>query len=111
MMNTMHELYVTMAAGTGAKEGEVCKLTDDCKVGACAEGDILCGVCGPVRNGNAGVLLHGLAVVKYSGSTAPSVGFSTLSADGAGGVAVDEDGKDYLVVSVDTTAKTVSLVL
>lgn len=42
---------------------------------------------------------------------APAVGWSGLSADGEGGVQADVDGSTYLVVDVDTTAKTVTFVL
>ena len=42
---------------------------------------------------------------------APALGWSGLSADGEGGVQADADGSTYLVVDVDTTAKTVTFVL
>ena len=53
-------------------------------------------------------------VVKVSGSgaSAPAAGWNSLAADGSGGVKVVSDGgKGYLAVEVDTTAKTVTIVL
>lgn len=43
--------------------------------------------------------------------TAPELGWETLSADGTGGVQVDEGGRSYLVVDVDTDAETVTFAL
>lgn len=105
------EKYVTFLKGSGAAEGEVCKLTANRTVGACAEDDAFCGVVSQIRGNLAAVTLSGYAEVSYSGSTAPTVGYSLLSADGEGGVAVNEDGKAYLVVSVDTTNKMIGLFL
>ena len=44
-------------------------------------------------------------IIYYTG-TAPSLGWANLSADGNGGVKVDTAGNNYLVVAVDTAAKT-----
>ena len=42
---------------------------------------------------------------------APSVGYGILAADGAGGVKGAQSGESYLIVNVDTTAKTVCVLL
>ncbi len=45
-------------------------------------------------------------------ATLPAAGWNTLAADGDGGVSVvSTGGKSYLAVDVDTTAKTVTIVL
>ena len=41
----------------------------------------------------------------------PTLGWETLSADGTGGVQVDEGGRSHLVVDVDTDAETVTFAL
>ena len=105
------EKYVTFLADETAEDGVLCKVTDNGTVGACDEGDAFCGVITQVRGGTASVLMGGYTELPYSGTTAPTVGFSTLSADGEGGVAADEDGREYLIVKVDTTEKTVGLFL
>ena len=42
---------------------------------------------------------------------APAVGYAALAADGAGGVKVSTKGNNYLVLNVNTAAKTVSFML
>ena len=95
-------------------EGTVVAAADDGEVDACSAGDIFCGVVRSVgRDGKAcSVQLGGLAEVAYSGDDVPEVGYNELVADGDGGVAVagdDDAGMNYLVISVDTSAKTASL--
>ena len=58
--------------------------------------------------------LGGMVTAGYTvpaEGAAPALGWSGLSADGEGGVQADADGSTYLVVDVDTTAKTVTFVL
>ena len=104
------EKYVTFLADNTAAEGVPCKVTEDKTVGACSADDAFCGVITQVRGGTASVLMAGYAELPYSG-TAPSVGFATLLADGEGGVCADEDGREYLIVNVDTTAGKIGLFL
>ena len=92
-------------------EGSVVAVTDNGEVDACDAGDIFCGVVRSVaHDGKAcSVQLAGLAEVSYSGDDEPEIGYNELVADGDGGVAVageDDAGMNYLVISVDTTAKT-----
>ena len=56
------------------------------------------------------VQYRGFVTLPYSG-TAPSVGYGILAADGAGGVKGAQSGESYLIVNVDTTAKTVCVLL
>ena len=88
----------TFAAGTGAEEGK----------------DGFCGVVAAMgRDGKAcSVQLSGLVRVPYSGETAPAVGWNLLAADGNGGVSVvTSGGHSYLAVEVDTTGKTMTIML
>ena len=77
-------------------EGELVKVSANGTVAACA------------------VALGGMVTAGYTvpaEGAAPALGWSGLSADGEGGVQADADGSTYLVVDVDTTAKTVTFVL
>lgn len=102
-------LHVTVPAGT-CVEGKICKVGTDGKAAAAASGDKFCGVAKVVKNGLASVQLHGFATVSYSGN-APAMGITALSADGTGGVKSDSIGRSYLIVAVDTVAKTATIEL
>ena len=80
----------------------------------CADNDGFEGVVLSVaRDGKAcSVAMGGMVTVSYTGASAPAAGWNSLAADGSGGVKVVSDGgKGYLAVEVDTTAKTVTIVL
>lgn len=49
--------------------------------------------------------------MPYTGTDAPAVGYAALASDGAYGVKASTKGNTYLVLSVNTTAKTVSFML
>lgn len=83
-------------------------VTADGKVGA-ANG-VFCGICTAVRNGYAAVQLKGYVTVPYSG-TAPTVGYAKLKATDGKAVVDATNGREYLVIDVDTTAKTAGIIL
>ncbi len=95
-------------AGSAIAPGDVVCVTGDGEVGMGTSGDLPCGVAVSVaEDGYAGVQLSGLAQVRCSGSAMPAVGWEMLAADGEGGVCpVAQNGLAYLVVSVDSEAKT-----
>ena len=104
----------TFAAGTGAEEGKVVKVSANGTVSKCVANDGFCGVVAAMgRDGKAcSVQLGGLVRVPYSGETAPAVGWNLLAADGNGGVSVvTSGGHSYLAVEVDTTGKTMTIML
>ena len=108
--DSIGEKLATFAAAEGLAEGAPCKVTASGTVGACSAGDKFCGVSGSVRAGAAAVVLGGLAELPYTG-TAPALGWTKLAADGAGGVKAADSGREVLVVTVDTGAKTAGLFL
>ena len=75
----------TFAAGTGAEEGKVVKVSANGTVSKCAANDGFCGVVAAMsRDGKAcSVQLGGLVRVPYSGETAPAVGWISSSFLGA----------------------------
>lgn len=109
--NEVGTRIVSFLADSGLQTGEVCKLTANGTVGSCDEDDSFIGVVSSIRAGVAGVVMAGYVELPYSGASAPSLGEEILAADGEGGVAAAEAGKTCLVVTVDTTAKTVGLML
>ena len=108
-MDMNHEILATFHAEDGVNAKSVCKIIDNATVGPCSSGDGFDGVVTTVRGGYAGVVLHGMVTVPYSG-VAPSVGKAALSADGKGGVTAG-GSETCLVVAVDETAKTVTMFL
>ena len=92
--------------------GQVVKISDNGAVSACADGDAFCGVAVSVgRDGTAcAVVLGGMVTADYSGA-APALGWSGLAADAEGGVKASESGRTYLVVDVNTVAKTVTFAM
>ena len=88
------------------KPGMAVILTGNGKVGPGTAGKAPCGVVlGGVRGGAAAVQIGGVAQVGYSGAV-PKAGWQELACDGTGGVTVTAGGVKWLVLSVDTKAKT-----
>ena len=97
--------------GGGLTEGQVVKMTGTGTVGSCGATDAFCGVALCCKEDACTVQVGGFVSVSYSG-TAPVVGWQTLAADGKGGVKTAESGSVTCpVVDVDTTAKTVTILL
>ena len=91
-------------------EGQVVKMSGKGTVAACSAGESFCGVALCAKDDACAVQVAGFVTVPYS-STEPTPGYAKLSADGTGGVKTDEGGREYLVVSVDTAAKSVTILL
>ncbi len=105
------ERMVTFAAGTGLKEGKVCKVTANGTVGACGKDDSFIGVVSSVRGGAANVVMGGYVEVSYAGTTAPALGYAVLATDENGEVVPATTGRMCLVVSVDAASKKIGLFL
>lgn len=100
-------------AGAELSEGAVVKASANGTVSACTAGDKFCGVVAAASRDKeaCSVQLAGLVKVKYSGSTAPEVGYCTFAADGQGGVCVNASGRSHLVVEKNTAESTVTIML
>ncbi len=99
----------TFAVKEGLKGGQVAKVTGSGEAGPCDDGDAFCGVALEGRGGFAAVQVKGFVQVSAAGEV--GLGWTKLSADGAGGVKADESGREYLVVDSDSTGKTAVLLL
>lgn len=105
------QVCVTFAQGTGVGKDQVCKVSGNGTVSGCGAGDKFCGVAVSTREDYVGVVVGGFVTASYTG-TAPAVGYTALAADGSGGVKADAtNGRQVLVVSVDTEASTVTMYL
>lgn len=74
-----------------------------------AANGVFCGICVGKRNGYAAVQLSGY--VKVAFDSAPAVGYTKLVGK-SGKVSTDTStGREYLVVDIDTVAKTAGIIL
>ena len=92
-------VVATFAAGSGVKGGQVVKVTENGTVDACSDGEAFCGVALEPRQGGAAVQVKGFVTVPYTGEL--TLGWTTLAANGSGGVKANSTGVNALVVSVD----------
>ena len=89
---------------------QLCCMHINDTVKVCTDGAPIHGQVVNVRAGVVSTVVRGFITAGYSG-TAPAVGFCSLAASGAKTVKVSEGAKEYLVVNVDTTNKTVCFML
>ncbi len=85
------------------------KISESNTVSACADGDSFCGFVVNGEGGYASVQLSGVVTASYTG-TAPEVGYTMLASDGIG-VKASESGREYLVIAINETAKTVTFLM
>ena len=112
-MNVSYEgigQWAATFACDGVSAGQVVKVSGSGTVAKCGFEGVVLSV---ARDGKAcSVAMGGMVTVSYTGASAPAAGWNSLAADGSGGVKVVSDGgKSHLAVEVDTTAKTVTIVL
>ncbi len=107
-------VVATFLTDTSATKGHPVVVSKNGTVKDCAKGKAPVGVLLGRRGDQAAVLLHGYVTLPYTGTTAPSLGWNDLVGDGTGGLTLageDETGRSLLVVTRDTTAKTMGLFL
>lgn len=111
--NGIENLVVTFRAGTVVVDSPAVMSANN-TVRNAGSGVAPVGIVRNKRNDHAAVQVKGYAEVKYSGATVPSLGWNSLVTDGTGGLrvsATDETGRNCLVVSLNTTSKTMGLFL
>ncbi len=107
--NGFNEQIATFEAVSGVAAGKPVALSANGKVQAVTSG-AFCGICTGVRDGYAAVQLQGYIRVPYSGTL--TVGYKQLAAATGGKVTVDTtNGREYLVVEVDSTAGIAGILL
>ena len=103
------QVLATFEAEEGVKAGQTVEMSGDGTVKLCANGKRPAGVAVAVRDGCAAVQVRGFVTVKAAGVTA---GWVKLSADGSGGMKVDESmGVEHLVAEADDAAGTIVVLL
>lgn len=97
---------------TEADEGIPVKMTGNATIGKCADGDPFHGVTVKVEEKRkvASVSVRGMVTLSYSG-TDPSTGLQQIVGDGTGKVKIGASGPSRLVLAVDATAKTLSMLI
>ena len=99
----------TFKSAAELESGCSVKISESNTVAACANGEAFCGFAINGEGGYASVQLSGVVTAPYTG-TAPAVGYEMLVSDGTG-VKTSDDGREYLVISVDENAKTVTFLM
>ncbi len=83
------------------------KISSDGTVAKCSADDVFCGVCVGLRDGYAAVQLSGY--VRLPAGSKIAVGYKKLAAGANGTVAVNNSGRELLVV--DSTATEAGFIL
>lgn len=95
---------------SGAAENVPCKIIYNNSISSCLDGNAIHGVVVATRGSLATVAISGFVTLPYTG-TAPTLGFCPLAAASSGKVKKLDGAHEYLVISVDTTSKTVTFLL
>ncbi len=94
-----------------AVAGAPCRLDANGKAVNCAGGDKFIGIAERVQEGYCGVQIGGFVELPYTG-TKPGVGYVKLSANGSGGVKLDDtNGIGYWVVQVNSTTSKLTVII
>ena len=107
--NGFNENTATFRANEEILNGVPVKMSGSDTVSAAVGGEAFCGIATECSGGYASVQLSGAVRMKISGAS-PEAGYVKLVSDGEG-VSVSENGREYLVVSVDETASTVTFIM
>lgn len=106
--NGIGENVVTfMADSSLTAAGVPVKVSADGTVAPCQSSENFCGLCVGVRNGYAAVQIAGYAI--FPASAKISAGYQKLAVNASGKVAVNNSGRELLVV--DSTATEVGVIL
>ncbi len=105
-----NENTATFKTASEIEVGTPVAMSGNGTVKACASGSAFCGIATSSDNSYVSVQLSGTVTLPYTG-TAPAVGYSELSSGGTGVKADSTNGREYLVLSVDTAQKTVTFLL
>ncbi len=103
-----NENTATFRVSGEIENGMPVKMSESGTVEVCADGDTFCGFCRGSDSSYAAIQLSGAVRCTYSGSE-PECGYVNLAAS-ADGVMVGGE-REYLVVEVDTDAKTVTFLM
>ena len=89
-----------------AQKGDIVTISSSNTVSKAAAGNSIAGVCVDNTNGKCTVMVKGFVTLTYSGTAIP-VGRQTIVSAGDNAVKTADTGMSVLVVSADTTTKTI----
>ncbi len=99
--NGFNENVTTFLADTSVTAaGQPVKMIENGRVAACGAGEPFCGITTGVRDGYAAVQLAGY--IRVQTAALIPVGYQKLAANAAGKVAINENGREYLVLDSDS---------
>ncbi len=101
---------LTFCCSMQINKGTPVKLYRSNSVMPCVDGDVFHGIAVDGDEKYVAVQMKGIVTVNYSG-TAPTAGLNKLGANVSGGIKVTTNGNEYLVLSVDEDAKTVTFLM
>ncbi len=108
--NDIGQVCASFAFDGTLQVGDPCKISRSATVIKGSEGDAFIGKALAIRDNMASVAVKGCMSFPYTG-TMPSAGFAKLTCDGNGGVCINEDGREYLIISVDIINHIVTVML
>ena len=92
--------------------GKLVKLSSQGIVAPCVDKDSFIGVCTGEDGDCVAIQLRGYADIPMADTGGPTaVGFQKLSSDANGKIKADTAGREYLVLALDNTNKTVGILL
>lgn len=100
--NGFQENILTFECTSTVAAGDPVKMSANGKVTVCSAGDNFIGIAKSVRDGYAAVQLSGYIEAPFTGSGV-SIGYTTLTADSDGAVKAAQTGREYLVLTVDSS--------
>lgn len=103
--NGIGEMYATFLS-ENTEAGVPVAVSGNKTVAKAASGAVFCGVAVSVKDAMNAVQIAGYVKLPYTG-TAPAAGYAKLTANGSGGVTANSSGREYLIIEVDSTEKTI----
>ena len=107
--NGFNENTATFKSDGEISGGTPVRMCGSDTVTAAVSGEAFCGIAVDCDGSYASVQLSGAVKSKFSGDV-PTAGFVKLVSDGEG-VTVSENGREYLAVTVDEAASTVTFIM
>ncbi len=103
------EGIITLETSGQPYEGEVVTMGYNNCTGGAAPSDGFLGIIRKLRNGIAAVQVKGYAKVKFSGML--PIGVNRVSCDGEGGILVDQQGREVIVLSFDEETSIAEIIM
>ena len=102
---------LTFKVASAIDAGTPVKISANSTVAKAGANVAFVGIVSSSSDDAAGVIMGGYVELPYSGDSAPALGTVTVAADGNGGITAASTGRTVTVLTVDTTAKTVGIIL